>query len=98
MFFACAVGVLSAITVMVVMARIDLKKFMGYPAIMDCFVTALLAILLYGTYTGIVAAIVGGLFFSFIVSIVRRVYGYKRLERKGFKWHWVEYNGTWLNS
>lgn len=98
MIFAVCVGVLSAIAVLIVMARIDLKKFMGYPAMTDIGVTLVLAMLLYGTYVGIVAAIIGGLFFSGLVTVIRRVYGYKRLERKGLNLVWVDYPATWIRK
>jgi hypothetical protein len=67
---------------------------MGYPAITDVGVTLILSIFLYGTYVGVVAAIIGGLFFSGMVTVIRRAYGYKKLERKGIKLVWVEYPAT----
>lgn len=91
MLFAVTVGFLSAITVLIVMSRLGLKKFMGYPALMDAGVTVLLAWFMYGTYTGMVAAIVGGLVFSGLVTIIRKFYGYSKLKRVGFKLRWVEH-------
>lgn len=89
--FAIAIGILSALVVLIVLARMDIKKFMGYPAIMDVLVTVILVIMLHGTYVGMVAAIIGGLVFSGAITIIRKVYGYRLLTRKG----WVTYDGVW---
>jgi hypothetical protein len=91
MIFAMAMGILSAFVVLIVMARIGLKKFMGYPAFMDAGVTVLLAWLLHGSYVGMVAAIIGGLVFSGMITVIRRMYGYSKLERRGLKLVWVDH-------
>lgn len=91
--FAVVIGVLSAIVVLIVMSRINLKRFMGYPATLDATVTVFLAWLLHGSYVGMVAAIVGGLFFSCLITVIRYTYGYSVLERQGCKLKWVEYHG-----
>jgi hypothetical protein len=95
MLFAIAIGVLSAFVILIAMSRINLKKFMGYPAAMDVLVTVVLIWMLHGSYVGMVAAVIGGLFFSGMITVIRKMYGYTKLERKGYRLVWVEYNGTW---
>ena len=95
MIFAVCMGILSAFVVLIVCWRLGIKKFMGYPAFMDAFVTVALAWLLHGSYVGMVAAIIGGLVFSGMITVIRKAYGYSRLERKGLRIVWVEYEGTW---
>ena len=89
--FAITIGILSAIVILIVMARLGLRKFMGYPAIMDVLVTIFLAALLHGTYAGMTAAVIGGLFFSLMITVIRRCYGYTRLTRTGWKYYEGEY-------
>lgn len=78
-------GILSAVAITVVMMRIDMKKFAGYPAICDMAVTLGLTFLLYGTWSGIVAAIIGGLTFSVMLTVYRYLFGYSRFTIKGWK-------------
>lgn len=98
MIFACAIGVLSCIVVLIAMARIDLQKFMGYPAIMDVAVTLLLMWMLHGSYVGMVAAVIGGLVFSLAITVIRRCYGYKRLTWRGWVTHPAPLNRNVLNN
>jgi hypothetical protein len=90
MLFAISMGFLTAIVILIVQARLDLRKFMGYPATMDCLVTLLIAWLLHGTFAGMTAAAFGGLFYSIIITIIRRTYGYKTLTFKGWVTHDAE--------
>ena len=84
MLFAMGTGILMAFTILIVMCRLGLRKFMGYPAILDATVVFLLGFLLHGTFGGITAAISGGLFFSLMITVIRRFYGYSRLTRRGW--------------
>lgn len=94
MIFAVAIGILSAFVILIAMSRINLKKFMGYPATMDVLVTVLLIWMLHGSYVGMVAAVIGGLFFSGMITVIRRMHGYTKLERRGFRYVWVEHYGS----
>lgn len=91
MMFAAGIGILSAIVLLIVMARLGIRKFMGYPAVLDVVVTLTLAWLLHGTYVGMTAAIIGGLFFSLMITIIRKTLGYQRLTTRG----WVSSQGDW---
>lgn len=84
MFFAMGTGILMSFTILIVMARLGLRKFMGYPAILDATVVLLLGALLHGTFGGVTAAISGGLFFSLMITVIRRLYGYEKLTRRGW--------------
>lgn len=98
MIFAVAIGILSAFAVLVAFWRMDIKKFMGYPAAMDFGVTIILLWMLHGSYVGMVAAVIGGLVFSGCITLIRKGYGYKKLHWRNFKLVWVEYEGTWKRA
>lgn len=98
MIFAIAIGILSAFAVLVAFWRMDIKKFMGYPAAMDFGVTIILLWMLHGSYVGMVAAVIGGLVFSGCITVIRKGYGYKKLHWRKFKLVWVEYPGTWKQA
>lgn len=84
MLEAAMIGLISAIVVLIIQARLDLRKFMGYPALMDAVVTLLIAWVLYGTFAGMTAAAFGGLFYSLMITLIRRYYGVQ------------ETNSSWL--
>lgn len=86
MLFAMGTGILSAFTILIVLYRLGLRKFMGYPAILDAAVVFLLAFLLHGTFGGITAAITGGLFFSLAITVIRKYYGYSRYSIRQRQW------------
>ena len=97
MLAAMSTGILMAITIFIVMARIgNIRKWMGYPAFLDAGVVLLLALLLHGTFGGMAAAISGGLFFSLMITVIRRYYGYAKFTRRG--WVVVSYGALPPNN
>lgn len=89
--YAIGIGIVTTLLILIVLSRMDIRKFMGYPATLDITVTVAMAWLLHGSVTGLVAAAIGGLLFSVLITGVRNVYGYKTLTRKG----WVYHQGKW---
>lgn len=86
MIFAMTAGILMSWTLLIVMYRINLRKFLGYPAMLDLGCTSLLGCLLYGTLGGMVTAITGGLFLSLMITVLRRYYGYSRFSVLQRRW------------
>lgn len=84
-----AVG--SAAGVIALAYKLDIKKVLGYDAIVDIVATVGLAYLFQGTYSGMVVAMVAGLLVSLILSVLKRRLGYKKLRFEGRKPTWVEY-------
>lgn len=93
-------GALSAFSVIIVMYRLGIRRFLGYPAILDASVVVVLGLLLHGSIAGMMAAIIGSLFFSLLITILRRIHGYERLERSGLTFRWVHHDapvhGSWV--
>lgn len=71
-------GFLSALSVFVVMWRINIRRFMGYPVICDVTVCVALGLALHGSFGGMAAAIIGSLFFSAGIWCLRHLVGYER--------------------
>jgi prepilin signal peptidase PulO-like enzyme (type II secretory pathway) len=84
-----AVG--SAAGVIALAYKFDIRKVLGYDAIVDIAATVSLAILFQGTYSGMVVAMVAGLLVSLILSVLKRRVGYKKLRFVDRKPTWVEY-------
>jgi len=74
------------------MPRPNIKKLLGYELWIDVFVTLIFPMLMYGTYSGMVAAFVAGIAISVALRIAKHVLGFTRYERgRG----WVEYTPAW---
>ncbi len=79
-------GFLVATAFIVVCCRINLKRIVGYPVLADLTATAMFCILMAGTLTGMSVAIVAGLVFSAVVTIVRKTMGYERFNLTTRTW------------
>jgi ABC-type microcin C transport system permease subunit YejB len=79
-------GFLSALALVIIMARLDIRKFMGYPVIVDIAGSVLFAVLFAGTLTGMMVAVIAALTLSAIIYIVRLVVGYERFNFKTRSW------------
>lgn len=80
-----------AVALILMLARLDLRKFLGYSVIVDVAFTILMFMMFMGTFSGIVAGAFSGLFMTLLLYMLKAVLGYKRLERRGFKLVWVQY-------
>lgn len=79
-------GFLSAIALIIIMARISLRRFMGYPVAVDIVGSVLFAFVFAGTLTGMMVAVVAALVLSGAIWIVRAVSGYERFNFKTKQW------------
>lgn len=90
-------GLMTVFMVFCLMARINLKRFLGYPNTVDILFTLFCLVAMHGTFSGIVAAAFAGVFMSVGLYFVRcsigsetlRVKrgGWKRLGVPSFYWH-----------
>lgn len=84
-------GVIAAIAMIFLLLKLDITKVCGYDIIFDIVFTALLAYLLAGTYSGMMAALIGGAIVSIFLYVMKHTYGYKRLRYKDRRLVWVHY-------
>jgi hypothetical protein len=78
-------GVIAAVAMIFLMLKLDIKKICGYDILVDITFTGLLAWMLAGTYSGMMAALIGGAIVSIFLFITKKVNGYSKLTRKGWK-------------
>jgi drug/metabolite transporter superfamily protein YnfA len=90
-------GLMTVFMVFCLMARINLKRFLGYPNAVDIIFTAFCLVAMHGTFSGIVAAAFAGVFMSVGLWFIRCTIGAERLGwRRGTKWYsipklkWIE--------
>jgi len=81
MLTAGIITVLAVLLIAMKFNRDTLKKLLGYDIAIDILVTLGLTWLLAGTYSGMMAALVGGVIFSITLYLVKRSIGYMQLRR-----------------
>ncbi len=72
-------GFVLVVTMFVVMARINLLRFLGYSTIVDIAFTVLMFIMFAHTFSGVVAGSFAGLFMAAGLTLARKLVGYERL-------------------
>lgn len=82
MFTAGFLTVLAIAFIIMKFNKNTLRRMLGYTIPIDITVTLFLTWLLAGTYSGMMAAIVGGILFSVILEVAKYFIGYERLQNK----------------
>ena len=73
------VGAMTVIGVLLMLARLNIKRFLGYPNTVDILFTLLMLWMFAGTFSGMVAAGFASLFMSIILWVLRSTLGAERL-------------------
>lgn len=78
MYTAGAIAFIAIMIIILKFPRHWMRRILWLDIPIDIFVTALLMSLLAGTYSGMMAALVGGLVFSITLWIMKLCMGYER--------------------
>ena len=65
-------GLISAIGILILILKLGMRKVISYDVAIDVIVTGILMFSLAGTYSGMMAALVGGLFVSITLFLMKR--------------------------
>ena len=75
-------GLLTALAFFVLIMKLrhdTMRKLLGFDIYLDITATVVMMYAFAGTYAGMMAAIIGGLTFSFALVALKKIYGYKKL-------------------
>ena len=75
-------GIIAALGLLFLVLKLGIKKVIGYDIVIDIGITSLLMYSLAGTYSGMMAALIGGLIVSVILFIMRRTLPREELRLK----------------
>jgi len=89
MIFYIIAGVFSALAILFLLAKFDMKKVLWLDIPIDIASTALLVVMFAGTFAGMMAAVIGGCIISVSLYTLKKLNGYKKPMRKRFKYEWV---------
>lgn len=73
-------GLLTALGIIFLLYKVGFKKVLGYDILVDIVATLGLMYIFAGTYSGMMAAIVGGLFISVVLIIAKQFVSYEKLQ------------------
>ena len=76
-------GLMTALGIFIVLWKCDIRKFNGYKIATEVGLFAMLAWLFIGTVSGMLIGLVAGIALSASLYITTRLFGIKRLKRRG---------------
>lgn len=82
------VGVITAAACIVVMAKINIRRFLWVEVLVDMMFTGALLFMFAGTLGGMIAAVFAGLILSIALWILKKRLGYERLRMNNGRVHW----------
>jgi hypothetical protein len=90
------VGIVTVLSSLVFMARMDIYKWLGYANIVDVVFTIMLVALMHGSFPGIVSAAFAGIVMSAMLYALKNLMGYKRLRCVRVRWYKGCYRMQWV--
>lgn len=94
-------GIMMVLTILIMMARMNLRRWLGYANIVDVMFTIVIIALFHDTFSGVVAASFAGVFMSIMLWVLRCSVGCERLKfvkvplNKGLcRLRWIEISAT----
>ncbi len=89
-------GIIAAAGMLFLLFKFGVRKIITYDIFFDVLITFFLVIVLAGTFSGMIAALFGGLLVSVVLFIMKRTMRHEKLslvKTKKFpyrRWMWVE--------
>ena len=102
-----SIGIISARALLLLALKIGGRKTIGNDIFVDIFITVTLMVCFYGTFSGMTAAMVGGLSASIVLFLLKKTMVHEKLtiEKKPIKFYkldmstptvrWKEYQPDW---
>lgn len=88
MLIAIFMGFFTVVAFIVILARFNLTKIMGYPTIVDIGGSVLFALIFAGTLTGMLVAVIAGLLLTMFTWAYRYLFGYEKYKvKKGWSYY-----------
>ena len=72
---------LCAIAFIIILHKCGIRNFTKHSIVTDVFISGLLTILFFGTFSGMVTALIAGIFVSLYLVFAKYVWGTKRVNK-----------------
>ena len=90
MIFYIIAGLFSAVGILFSLAKMNFKRVLWLDVPIYIASTALLVILVFGTFAGMLAAAIGGSIISLVLYISKKVVGYQKPKWDKYRFVWVD--------
>tara|TARA_Y100000114_G_scaffold120705_1_gene115738 strand:- start:344 stop:628 length:285 start_codon:yes stop_codon:yes gene_type:complete len=90
MFFYIFAGICSACGILFLLAKLNIKRVLAFDVLVDIGASVMLMVMFFGTFAGMMAAIVGGSIISIVLFTMKKVVGYQKPIFKKYKVQWVD--------
>lgn len=89
MFFYIFAGICSACGILFLLAKLNIKRVLAFDVFVDIASSLLLVVMFFGTFAGMMAAIVGGAIISIVLFTMKKIMGYEKPKWNKYKIQWV---------
>ena len=90
MFFYIFAGICSACGILFLLAKLNIKRVLAIDVLVDIGASVMLMVMFFGTFAGMMAAIVGGSIISIVLFTMKKIFGYQKPIFKKYKVQWVD--------
>lgn len=90
MLFYIFAGIVSACGILFLLAKLNIKRVLAFDVFVDIASSVLLMVMFFGTFAGMMAAIVGGAIISIVLYIMKKTIGYQKPRWNKYKFQWVD--------
>lgn len=90
MFFYIFAGICSACGILFLLAKLNIKRVLAFDVLVDIGASVMLMVMFFGTFAGMMAAIVGGSIISIVLFTMKKIFGYQKPIFKKYKVQWVD--------
>ncbi|OUU63387.1 MAG: hypothetical protein CBC24_09125 [Candidatus Pelagibacter sp. TMED64] len=89
MVFYILTGIFSALAILFLLFKFNIKKVLAFDIAVDIASSFLLVVLFAGTFAGMMSAVIGGAIISIVLYVLKKIRGYEKPIRKGLRVVWV---------
>ncbi len=90
MVFYIIAGIFSACGILFLLAKMNFKRILWLDVPIDIASTALLVVLFFGTFAGMMAAAIGGAIISLVLLASKKMLGYQKPKWNKYRFQWVD--------
>jgi len=90
MLFYIFAGICSACGVLFLLAKLNIKRVLAFDVFIDIGASLLLMVMFFGTFAGMMAAVLGGSIISIVLYLMKKTIGYQKPKWNKYRFQWVD--------
>ena len=90
MLFYIFAGICSACGILFLLAKLNIKRVLAFDVFIDIGASLLLLVMFFGTFAGMMAAVLGGSIISIVLYLMKKTIGYQKPKWNKYRFQWVD--------